>query len=265
MLHLFAKPDLSQRPDQFMAVLLGGFTVIAGTANMINLPFMTRTGGLLTYSKFANGMTSGIMVPSKLGMNLLYAPPAAVAAYMLATAEHDDSRSNLIAKMMIAHFGKRTAECCFVHRYSGDMPLGSSGFITFFYTVITISSIHYARLVPKSLYEEWTLPAGLGLFAAGLLGNGYHHWLLANMRKPGEKEYKVPRGGLFEYVACPHYLFELFGWLGAAVASQHSFALASFCCMSVYLSDRAVGQSEWNRKKLPNYPSSRKNILPFIF
>lgn len=265
MLHLFAKPDLSQKPDQFMTFLLTVFGGVAGTANIFNLPLLHRTGGLLTYSKFANGMTFGIMVPSKLGMCLLYAPAGVAAGYMLATADKGDSRSDLVAKMMIAHFGKRVAECLFVHRYSEKMPLSSSGFISFFYTITSVSAIHYARLVPKDLYESWTLPVGLGLFSVGLAGNFYHHYLLASMRKPGEKEYQVPRGGLFEYVACPHYLFELIGWLGTALVSQHCFALATLGAMTVYLSDRAVGQTEWNRKKLPNYPGHRKNLLPFIF
>lgn len=36
------------------------------------------------------------------------------------------------------------------------------------------------------------------MFVVGQLGNLYHHYLLATLRKPGEKGYKVPRGGLFE-------------------------------------------------------------------
>ena len=55
----------------------------------------------------------------------------------------------------------------------------------------------------------WGLPVGLALFGVGLLGNFYHHYLLATLRSPGETKYKVPRGGCFEYVAAPHYFFEL--------------------------------------------------------
>ena len=53
--------------------------------------------------------------------------------------------------------------------------------------------------------------AGL-LFVAGQVGNAYHHWLLANLRKPSskgqgqeDKAYKAPKGGLFSHIVCPHY------------------------------------------------------------
>ena len=97
-------------------------------------------------------------------------------------------------------------------------------------------------------------------------GNFYHHFLLATLRNPGEKAYKVPTGGLFEYVAAPHYLFEIIGWYGMAIASQHSINLLTCVGMTVYLFERATAQSEWNRKNLKDkYPLSRKHIVPFIF
>lgn len=84
-------------------------------------------------------------------------------------------------------------------------------------------------------------------------------------RKPGETGYKVPRGGLFELVAAPHYLFELVGWAGVAVASQHALCAGFFAAMALYLADRAVAQSEWNRRKLEDYPKVRKHLVPFVF
>lgn len=57
-----------------------------------------------------------------------------------------------------------------------------------------------------------------------MIGNLYHHMLLRNLRSQtrqgGVKQYYVPRGGLFEFVACPHYLFEILTFLGAACMTQ---------------------------------------------
>jgi very-long-chain enoyl-CoA reductase len=46
------------------------------------------------------------------------------------------------------------------------------------------------------------------------------HIILSNLRKPGEKGYKIPRGGLFNYVTCANYTFEIWGWLLFTVAVQ---------------------------------------------
>eukprot|EP00555_Chaetoceros_dichaeta_P007428 CAMPEP_0198270584 /NCGR_PEP_ID=MMETSP1447-20131203/45615_1 /TAXON_ID=420782 /ORGANISM="Chaetoceros dichaeta, Strain CCMP1751" /LENGTH=66 /DNA_ID=CAMNT_0043962685 /DNA_START=94 /DNA_END=291 /DNA_ORIENTATION=+ len=62
---------------------------------------------------------------------------------------------------------------------------------------------------------------GTGLFAVGIIGNFYHHYLLATLRSSGDsqskKRYVAPNGGLFDYVAAPHYLFELILWLGISI------------------------------------------------
>ena len=48
-------------------------------------------------------------------------------------------------------------------------------------------------------------------FAAAVmcqLGNFWSHLILAGLRKPGDKGYKIPKGGLFNYVTCANYTFE---------------------------------------------------------
>ena len=111
----------------------------------------------------------------------------------------------------------------------------------------------------------------VGLFAVGLSGNFYHHYILATLRGSSSesdiKKYVAPRGGLFNYVAAPHYFFELIGWLGVAVVAQQLNAFLVFTSMTSYLSGRAVNQNMWNRKKFEadEWPESRKNLVPFLF
>lgn len=37
---------------------------------------------------------------------------------------------------------------------------------------------------------------GFALFLVGLVGNFYHHYLLSQLRAKGDKDYKIPKGGL---------------------------------------------------------------------
>ena len=234
----------------------------AGTANLFNIPFLTRGGGLLSYSKFAKNVEFGIHVPSRFGMLCLYFPAFLYAASRL---DKTSGRSHTIATMVAVHFLKRSLECLFVHKYSGSMPIASSAFISFFYTLLAFACTYFTEKIPSSEFEDFTGIWGWRLFLIGILGNGYHHYLLASLRKPGEKGYKIPTGGIFGFVATPHYFFELIGWYGVSIASQHSMVLLFSFAMSVYLFDRAVAQSAWNKKKIPGYPKSRKNIIPFVF
>lgn len=117
-----------------------------------------------------------------------------------------------------------------------------------------------------------------GLFITGILGNLYHHYLLSTLRSKSNKKgttttttttttrYVAPKGGLFEYVAAPHYFFELIGWLGIAVVSGHLNVYLIFASMCSYLSGRSVAQNEFNREKFEDaWPATRKSLVPFLF
>ena len=70
---MMTMPELSEPLDLAVVGLLAFFIPVAILANRVNLPFLTRGGGLLSYSKFAKGVTFGIALPSRLGMLILYA------------------------------------------------------------------------------------------------------------------------------------------------------------------------------------------------
>lgn len=71
--------------------------------------------------------------------------------------------------------------------------------------------------------EDWvTHPCfltGFALWLVGMVINIHSDHILRNLRKPGETGYKIPRGGLFEYVTAANYFGELVEWCGFALAS----------------------------------------------
>ena len=118
------------------------------------------------------------------------------------------------------------------------------------------------------LTKEIELPI-IALFALGSLGNFYHHYLLASLRsnKSVGKRYLPPRGGLFEYVAAPHYFFELIAWAGIAIVSQELTGYLNLVSMFGYLFARSKNQNDWNKSKFDEkeWPASRKNLIPLIY
>ena len=105
---------------------------------------------------------------------------------------------------------------------------------------------------------------GFLFFILGQSSNLYHHILLSKLRSGDTKEYKIPEGGLFSLVNCPHYLSEIIAWIGIAIMSKYLIVYGLVFIMSSYLFARSINTSRWYQEKIPNFPTNRKSILPFL-
>ncbi|XP_019726269.1 3-oxo-5-alpha-steroid 4-dehydrogenase 2 isoform X4 [Hippocampus comes] len=122
--------------------------------------------------------------------------------------------------------------------------------------------LHCAQL------NEWKtdcrLKIGLLLFYTGMAINIHSDYCLRNLRKSGEVIYKVPKGGLFEYVSAPNYLGEIVEWFGYAMATwgfpSLSFAVFTTC----FIGPRAIYHHRFYNKKFKSYSKSRKALIPFL-
>ncbi|TVU41489.1 hypothetical protein EJB05_15015, partial [Eragrostis curvula] len=99
--------------------------------------------------------------------------------------------------------------------------------------------------------------------------NFYHHYLLSRLRAGGDGDgkgygYKIPRGGLFELVTCPHYLFEIIVFLGFAMIAQTVFTLAVAVSMTSYLSGRSCTTRRWYAVKFEEFPARVKTLVPYV-
>jgi len=122
------------------------------------------------------------------------------------------------------------------------------------------SSAQDARLWNPAFY------VGVTMFLAGFGANLHSDAILRNLRKPGETGYKIPRGGLFEYVSGANFCAEIFEWFGFAIAAGTPTAL----CFAVFtfcnIAPRAHSHHQWYLKKFKDdYPIDRKAVIPFIW
>lgn len=106
---------------------------------------------------------------------------------------------------------------------------------------------------------------GAALFVVGYVMNRQADRTLQALRRPGESGYKVPHGGLYNWVSCPNYLGEMTIWAGWAVATWSlpglSFAVWTFA----NLAPRARDHHKWYRKNFKDYPSDRKALIPRVW
>jgi len=103
------------------------------------------------------------------------------------------------------------------------------------------------------------------LFLIGISGNFYHHYLLSKLRGEGEREYRIPKGGLFELVICPHYLFEIIGFLGISFISQTSYAISFTLGSIFYLMGRSYATRKWYLSKFEDFSEDVKALIPYAF
>ncbi|KAJ6819205.1 very-long-chain enoyl-CoA reductase-like isoform X1 [Iris pallida] len=256
------------------SLLVNAMSVISA-CSLALIGLSEALGRHLNYSKFWNvnpptgskGWWRGTTLSSRAGMLLLYAPAAAAAAAsFFVPGAVVGARAQLLCAALAVHFFKRLFEVLFIHQYSGRMLLGSAIPITFSYTVSTVSMI-YAQYLSRDMAEpavnlEY---AGIVLFLIGIAGNFYHHYLLSKLRQKGDKGYKIPRGGLFELVLCPHYLFEIIGFYGVAMIAQTIYSVSFALGTTFYLVGRSAATRKWYLSKFENFPREVKALVPYIF
>eukprot|EP00775_Hariotina_reticulata_P009380 gene9380-9544_t len=108
---------------------------------------------------------------------------------------------------------------------------------------------------------------GLSMWAAGWLCNIHSDAVLRSLRsRSGDTGYKIPHGGLFEYVSAANYFAEMVEWTGFAIASgglaPAVFAFFTFC----NLAPRGVRHHWWYKATFKNaYPATRRAVIPFIW
>jgi len=106
---------------------------------------------------------------------------------------------------------------------------------------------------------------GAVIFLAGFAMHYHADKTIRQLRKPGEKGYHIPQGGMFRWVSSPNYLGEIIQWTGWAVMTWSlagvAFALFTFC----NLAPRAISNHRWYREHFAQYPARRKVLFPGLF
>jgi hypothetical protein len=105
---------------------------------------------------------------------------------------------------------------------------------------------------------------GLVVFLCGASINLWSDNRLIGLRAGGGQGYKIPRGGLFEWVSCPNHMGEIIQWWGFALICWNLPALSFAIWTAANLIPRAVSHHGWYRKTFPEYPPDRRAVIPTL-
>eukprot|EP00939_MAST-03C_sp_MAST-3C-sp1_P001030 g1030.t1 len=197
---------------------------------------------------------------------------SAIACVLLAEDDdpiHNNWMNQLLLLYFVIHYVNRTLIYPFLLR--GSKP---TSFLTIFAATLFCTTNGYLQcrnLTKFARYdEEWSSDFrflfGTILFFVGMIMNNHSDHILRNLRKPGEAGYKIPRGGMFEYVSGANFLGEIVEWLGFAVATWTLSGFAFALCTVLNIGPRAIQHHAWYLEKFKDtYPKHRKALVPFVF
>ncbi|KAA8534613.1 hypothetical protein F0562_032128 [Nyssa sinensis] len=256
-----------QQPSSLVMIYIPVITLLS----LAYLGLSEIIGKHLQYSKFWNvnsqkSSAKQIKLSSTTGMLILYTPAFLAGVASFCIYPDGGTRFLLVESALTIHFFKRVFEVLFVHKYSGGMILDSVMLISFFYFIATVGMIYFQHLTqgfPEPSIDLKYL--GLVLFLVGICGNFYHHYLLSKLREKNEKGYKIPKGGLFNLVLCPHYFFEILTFLGISFISQTMFSYSCAVGSAFYLMGRSYVTRKWYISKFENFPKEVKALIPYVF
>lgn len=249
--------------QQIYYIILFSFLVL-GAAVFIILQFMAAPYGRYASKKW------GPLINSRLGW-IIQESPASIMMFVYFFAGRPATAAT-VALLIVwqTHYFHRAFIYPFTLRSGNPVPITTVLMALVFNFVNSyVQGRWLFSLAPESMYTaSWLADPrfiiGVLIFFTGYAVNKHSDHVLAALRAPGESGYKIPRGGLYEYVSCPNYLGEMITWLGWTIATW-SIGGIFFLVWTIFnLGPRAVTHHQWYKKTFPDYPVKRKALIPFV-
>ena len=129
---------------------------------------------------------------------------------------------------------------------------------------LQVCSLCYSNRFPEGYCYGIRFLFGVCIFIYGFFTNLQSDAILRGLKKQNEDEYRIPKGGMFEFVSCANFLGEIIEWAGFCIAcnSRASFAFWFYTCCN--LIPRAVSHHRWYKAHFKDYPVERKAVFPYM-
>eukprot|EP00756_Hemistasia_phaeocysticola_P005593 Hpha_TRINITY_DN13411_c0_g1::TRINITY_DN13411_c0_g1_i1::g.130782::m.130782/K12343/SRD5A1; 3-oxo-5-alpha-steroid 4-dehydrogenase 1 len=232
-------------------------------------PFVALSGRKLVYGRYWKDMNDKLVVPGRLDWYGHFVSCAVL--FPLWQIGRDVCKAGLVNKILLACYGLHyiNRSVVFGIRMKDPKPVPLHTILSTF-SFCAINGYCQGRTLTafQTYPEEWlTSPCflvGMAVFLLGAWINVTSDTILFNLRKPGEKGYKIPRGGWFEWVSGANFFGEIVEWWGFALASWSLSGLTFAFTTTCAIGPRALQHHKWYLDKFEDYPKSRKALIPFI-
>jgi protein-S-isoprenylcysteine O-methyltransferase Ste14 len=213
----------------------------------------------------------GVLIPDKPGWVIMELPSAAGMAVLFALGGAPRTAAAWVfLAVWEAHYVHRAFIYPFLRRGRGSpIPLSVAAMGFFFNLVTTYLNGRYLFTLSGGYPAAWILDprfiTGAAVFAIGFIINRWADSVLRSLRRRGETGYRIPRGGLYEWISCPNYFGEIVEWFGWAVMTWSAGGLVFAAWTVANLAPRARDHHNWYRAEFPEYPPRRKALFPGVW
>ncbi len=247
-------------PELFETIVVGWIAIAAaifGSLFFIAAP----------YGRYARAGW-GPRISAKLSWAVMEAVSPATFAILFALGKNRGPAAIAFLALWEAHYLHRAFIYPFTLKNPHPMPVSITAMAMVFNLANAFLNGYFLFFLadrPAAWLADPRFAAGSLLFSIGFVVNRWADTILRKLRGPGETAYKIPRGGPYELVSSPNYLGEIVEWCGWALLTW-SLAGLSFATWTVAnLAPRARSNHRWYRETFPDYPRSRRALLPFIW
>jgi len=221
------------------------------------------------YGRYGEGsLFARFTIPARLAWFLQELPSLVVPIYAIVTTFSRLHFVNFTVLMLfIGHYLQRTLIYPFLIKGGKPTPIHVAvmafGFCLFNGYLQAFYHAKYAVYERDHCVHILAL-IGLAAFLIGMAINIHSDHILRNLRKPGETGYKIPKGGMFEYVSGANFFGEIIEWIGFALYAQTTPAAAFAFFTVCNIGPRALQHHRWYHTKFENYPATRRALIPFL-
>jgi 3-oxo-5-alpha-steroid 4-dehydrogenase 1 len=230
------------------------------------------------YGRFADEKYGASLDP-RLGWFLMELPAMVVFVLFYVRGPHATAPFPLFVLFVwVVHYANRG----FIMPALMRVPVGQKSSFSLYVVIMgwLVTSLHgylngaWASTYSSHIGWEWfadpRFVLGISIYYVGLAINLHSDHIVRNLRSReelarGERVYRIPMGGLFEYVTNPSYLGEIVFWVGFSIFTWSLAGVYILLITMANLIPRAISTHAWYREKFSDYPAKRRVLIPFVW
>lgn len=212
----------------------------------------------------------GPTINDKIGWVIMEIPTVILYAIFYIIGDYQTKFMTLLfSGLWFMHYGYRTFIFPSLIRGKRKMPITIILFGMIFNSANAYLQGQWINKFSEGYETSWIFTPmfniGIFFFFTGFLMHIHSDYIIRNLRKPGETDFKIPYGGMFRYISCPSYLGEIIEWYGWAIMTWSLPGLVFAIWTTANLGPRARSNHKWYIKTFKYYPKNRNALIPFIY